>query len=88
MESLKGNAPEKKDSPKPFWGPPIGTPPTPWPAHYSKATPVPIGNKEEFPVRLPNNAVNTRQGITPGNFGRQKHFSFTYRTSCFGFFNY
>ncbi|KZS03576.1 Uncharacterized protein APZ42_033780 [Daphnia magna] len=63
--SKSGNAPEKKDSPKPFWGPPIGTPPTPWPAHYSKATPVPIGNKEEFPVRLPNNAVNTRQGITP-----------------------
>ncbi|KAI9565915.1 hypothetical protein GHT06_009713 [Daphnia sinensis] len=64
-DSKSSNAPEKEESPKPFWGPPIGTPPTPWPAHYNKATPVPIEKKEENPARLPNNAVNTRQGITP-----------------------
>lgn len=66
MESLKGNAPKKEEAPKPFWGPPIGTPPTPWPVHYTKATAVSVKTKEEIPVHLPNNVVNTRQGITPG----------------------
>ncbi|XP_059351640.1 uncharacterized protein LOC130691650 isoform X2 [Daphnia carinata] len=67
-DSKSGNAPEKDESPKPFWGPPIGTPPTPRPAHYHKATSVSIEKKEEIPVRLPNNAVNTRQKYRPQSY--------------------